>query len=84
MFFPNYKVSYIVGRKRYVGGQRKGGWWSKQAKLCQRFEVGKFKYERSRFFFHLYLCSRQKGFCLLLTLLVVFDYSFSCKKSPMF
>ena len=39
MFFPNYKVSYIVGRKRYVGGQRKGGWWSKQAKLCQRFEV---------------------------------------------
>ena len=28
-----------MGRKRYVGGQRKGGWWSKQAKLCQRFEV---------------------------------------------
>ena len=82
MFFPNYKVSYIVGRKRYVGGQRKGGWWSKQAKLCQRFEVSLNMKEVD--FFYLYLCSRQKGFCLLLTLLVVFDYSFSCKKSPMF
>lgn len=81
MFFPNYKVSYIVGRKRYVGGQRKGGWWSKQAKLCQRFEVS-LNMKEVDFFFH--LCSRQKGFCLLLTLLVVFDYSFSCKKSPMF